>query len=144
MKRFLSFEVAGRPQQRGSKRPMPRKGGGPALMIDDNPRSKPWMAAVASVASQAMNGETLMDGPLHIKVWFWFKRPKSHYRSNGDLKATAPEWHASRPDCDKLLRSIGDALSGVVYRDDSQLAEVVAEKRYTENSECVVVRVEQL
>ena len=39
------------------------------------------------------------------------------------------------PDTDKLLRAVGDSLSGVVYEDDSQIIRVLAWKTYADNRE---------
>lgn len=49
---------------------------------------------------------------------------------------------ASSPDLDKLLRALGDAMTGVVYADDRQVAWYRdCEKRYTLSSEGAIVRV---
>lgn len=133
MSRQISFSVPGIPQPRGSKRAMPNRAGGRPLMVDTNSKSKPWMAAVSSAASEAMNGRELMDGPLRLIVTFLFPRPKSHYgtgRNATKLKLGAPYFHSSKPDCDKLLRAIGDAMTGIVYRDDAQLCDVASAKCY--------------
>jgi Holliday junction resolvase RusA-like endonuclease len=143
----IEFIVAGRPQQRGSKRPVRNKKTGATIMLDDNAKSKPWMAAVASAASEAMNGRPLLDGPLEISVVFLFKRPKSHFyqRKSGQVRRDdAPRWHASTPDLDKAMRAIGDAMTGVVYRDDAQISAATLVKQYTDSSERATVRVSEL
>jgi Holliday junction resolvase RusA-like endonuclease len=102
-------------------------------MREDNPNTKPWRAAVASEAIDAMQGRPLLAGPLALEAVFYFPRPKSHYRSGahaGELKPNAPTHHTSKPDADKLLRAVGDAITGIVCRDDSLLARVTSEKRY--------------
>lgn len=141
---MISFFVAGRPAQRGSKRAMPNPKGGRPLMVDDNVRSKPWMAAVAAAGADAMNGRKLLEGPLRIEVSFCFSRPKSHFhqRKSGQvLRGDAPHFHSSKPDADKSLRAIGDALTGVVYRDDAQLADVRITKVYIDGSEGALIEV---
>jgi Holliday junction resolvase RusA-like endonuclease len=143
----IRFTVAGRPQQRGSKKAFARKGGGQPLMVDANAKSGPWMAAVAAVASAEMDGAPLLEGPLSIAVWFHFKRPQTHFRKSQGvpfLRDDAPIYHASMPDADKLMRAIGDSLSGVVYRDDAQLAHVTVRKVYTESSEGASIEVSEI
>jgi Holliday junction resolvase RusA-like endonuclease len=143
----VRFNVAGTPQQRGSKQAFARKGGGRPLMVDANAKSKPWMATVAAAASEAMNGGDLLEGPLMVDVEFRFKRPQSHFhkRKSGTVKRDdAPMYHASTPDADKLMRAIGDSMSGVVYRDDSQLAVVNVVKVYTDSSEGATIAVWKL
>lgn len=145
--RTIYVEVAGRPQQRGSKQAFAGKNGGRPLMVDANKKSKPWMAAVAQAAAESINGQDLLFGPLRLTAKFKFKRPQSHFakRKGGPvLKPDAPEHVTSTPDLDKLLRAIGDAMTGVVYGDDKQIAMVSAWKIYTESSEGVWIAVEQL
>ena len=143
----VSFTVHGRPQQRGSKRPITNKKTGKTIMLDDNAKSRPWMNAVADAAAAAMNGRPLLDGPLRLSVTFEFKRPASHYgkrKGQSYLKEQAPKFVTTTPDADKLIRSIGDAMTGVVYRDDKQISLVYAHKVYTEGSEGAVIFVDRL
>lgn len=143
----VSFTVHGRPQQRGSKRPITNKTTGKTIMLDMNKNSRPWMNAVADAAAEAMNGRPLLDGPLRLSVTFEFKRPASHYgkrKGQPHLKESAPMWVTTTPDADKLIRSIGDAMTGVVYRDDKQVSSVYAMKIYTDSSEGAVIFVDRL
>jgi Holliday junction resolvase RusA-like endonuclease len=118
----VEFVVPGVPQQQGSK----NQWGG-----EDNPRVRPWRATVASAASEAVSA--LLYGAVEVEVVFVFPRPKAHYRTGAraaELKASAPSWHTSYPDLDKLQRAIGDALAGVVVSDDRQIASWLVTKRY--------------
>lgn len=116
-------------------------------MREDNPNTRPWRQAVAAEAMIAMGGEFIRGpwlGPLELQAVFMFARPKSHYRSGahaGELKPGAPEHHATKPDTDKLLRSVGDALTGILVRDDSQFAIVHAWKAYTTGAPCAEITV---
>ncbi len=130
----LQFTVPGVPAPQGSK--VRTKWG----VREDNPATRPWRTAVAWEATAAMRaltetvGEPLLP-PYLLEVIFFFPRPKSHYgtgKKAGVLKDTAPVFHAGKPDVDKLVRAIGDSLTGIVVRDDSQIARVYAEKRYGE------------
>lgn len=134
-RRQISFNVPGIPQPRGSKRAMPNRAGGRPLMVDTNAKSKPWMAAVSAAAAEAMSDAALMQGPLRLKVTFMFPRPKSHFRTGRNahvLKPLAPERVSKKPDVDKLLRAVCDAMTGIVFFDDAQVASVEAEKWYGE------------
>lgn len=102
-------------------------------MRDDNPNTKPWRAAVAAEAALVSHGLGLLEGPLKVRAEFFFPRPKSHFGSgrNAEIpKPNAPDFHTSKPDGDKLARAIGDALTGIVFRDDSQVAVWRIVKRY--------------
>lgn len=121
---MIEFTVHGIPAPQGSK----TKWGS-----EDNPRTKPWRAAVASDAAAAMDGTQAFHEPVTVHVLFHFPRPKSHYGSGknaGVEKAGAPKHCATKPDLDKLLRAIGDAITGIVIRDDSQIVAIAAVKHY--------------
>ncbi len=69
--------------------------------------------------------------PMRIKVSFLFARPQSHYRTNGQLKPSAPQYCTARiGDLDKLVRALCDALQGLCYLDDAQIIEINANRRY--------------
>jgi len=100
---------------------------------EDNPATKPWRNAVAGYALEAMSGQQPIAGPVRVEAVFTFPRPKGHYgsgRNAGQLKQSAPVHCDKAPDLDKLLRAIGDALTGVVLVDDSRIVEVAARKTY--------------
>jgi Holliday junction resolvase RusA-like endonuclease len=141
----VEFTVLGEPQPQGSKTVIQQKGRRPR-MIEDNPLTEPWRATIAKAAHAAVDGGELMTGPLRLRVVFVFPRPKGHFgtgRNEGTLKPSAPLYVRTRPDVDKLLRAVGDAITGIVCRDDAQLVEVRAEKHYGEPP-CAHVVVDQL
>ena len=82
-------------------------------------------------------GEPPTDGSVRITASFAFMLPKSKRRKN----APAPA-HVSRPDLDKLARALLDALTGIVYRDDSQVCSLSCSKCYAEQPG-VDVRIEE-
>lgn len=125
--------IIGIPAPQGSKNPW----GGEA-----NPNTRPWRATVAAEAAlhrDQITGDSLAAGPLKVTARFYFPRPKSHYRTGKNahvLKDTAPDYCATKPDLDKLQRAIGDALTGVLIRDDSQIVQWDATKLYGEPARC--------
>lgn len=124
---MIEFVIAGVPAPQGSK--TRTKWG----VREDNPATKPWRSAVAWEATAAMQGKELLTGPVELAAVFVFPRPKSHYRTGknaGQLRPDAPIHCATKPDTDKLLRSIGDAITGIVVRDDSQIVRINARKLY--------------
>lgn len=100
---------------------------------EDNPNTRPWRATVAAEAAHAWQGRPLCGDPVQVVATFVFPRPRSHYgtgRNAGTLKRSAPLWHKTKPDGDKLARAIGDALTGTILRDDSQIAQWTIRKVY--------------
>lgn len=118
--RELSFKVPGVPRTQGSKKLIN------GIMIEDNPSLPAWRMSVIKAATTSMRqiGWEMLDEPVGVSAYFYLPRPKQ------------PRfWRpAVKPDLDKLLRAIGDALTiaGVV-RDDSRIVLTIAEKRYIDD-----------
>lgn len=132
----VAFTVYGSPRTAGSKRAFAvRKGGkridgkmvggtftGRVAVSDDNPKSAGWKDKVAQVAGEVMAGRPVMEGPVMLGLRFYLLRPKGHVGKRG-LRPKAPAFHTIKPDVLKLARAVEDALSKVVYRDDSQIVD---------------------
>jgi Holliday junction resolvase RusA-like endonuclease len=104
--------------------------GGRAVLTDGKkgPALKEWRLAIAAEARmwlQATNAAPL-SGPVSMRVTFYLPRPKS-----------APKrvlYPATKPDLDKLVRSVGDALKGLAYEEDSRIVDILACKRFAVES----------
>ena len=144
----IAFEIFGEPRPAGSKRAFPfrRKDGSLGVRVThDNPHAQNWMAAVAQAARKTYHGP-LLTGAVALEITFYRPRPAGHFgsgRNAGQLKPSAPRFPTTKPDNTKLRRAIEDAMSGVIYRDDSQIVDGNDQKRY---GECyrTVVRIESL
>lgn len=118
--RLIAYGV---PQPQGSAKAFMPKGARYPVVTSDNPQLKGWRQLVAAEASRALQGTgQLLDGPVQVCAVFYLPRPKA-------LKAQARP-HVTRPDVDKLARAIGDALTGVVWRDDAQVVQWQVSKVY--------------
>lgn len=130
----MKFFVPGTPVPKGSAKAFVHRRTGRAIVRQDNAeRQKPWASAISYTAQQ--RGCRPAHGPVRIELWFRMPRPKNHYgtgRNAGVLKRGAKIYHTSTPDLDKLVRLVKDALTGVAWSDDSQVAEVAASKTYDE------------
>lgn len=138
MSEGLTFEVYGIAQPQGSARAFMPKGARYPVVTSDNPKLKAWRDLIAGEASRALHGTgRCFDGPIRICAAFYLPRPKS-LAKKGDVP------HITRPDVDKLARSVGDALTGVVYRDDAQIVQLKVEKYYAAAGESprAVIRVD--
>lgn len=123
----LRFEVRGMPVPQGSGRSF--IAGGKARHVTTSSPLLAWRGAIATEARAAMAGRPLLSGPVYVGLDFWPKpRPASHYlpansrRPRRELRLDAPTWNDGTPDADKLARAALDALTGVVFRDDGQVA----------------------
>jgi Holliday junction resolvase RusA-like endonuclease len=122
--RAVSFTVLGVAQPKGSAKAFAfrRKNGSlGAAVTSDNRSLKGWETMVRSAAQQQCGG-AFFDGAVRLAVVFFLPRPKS--------KPASVKHHLTRPDLSKLLRGIEDALTGVLWMDDSSVVEIVARKAY--------------
>lgn len=138
----IRFFVAGTPAPGGSKKAYVR--GGRAVLVDDAKNNASWRERVASEASRAYAGP-LLDDPLDVIFLFFEIRPRGHYGTGKNarrLKPSAPAYPAKKPDVLKLGRSTEDALSGVLWTDDSRTVDLLLRKRYGPRPGCqIMVRV---
>lgn len=70
---------------------------------------------------------------MRLELRFFSERPKNHYgtgRNTGRLKSSAPPYKITNPDLTKLTRAVEDALTGIIWKDDSQVVQQETMKRY--------------
>jgi len=83
-------------------------------------KSKRLMDWRSSIATEAKIALTELDSAVAIGMVFVVARPKTVKRSLPSVK----------PDLDKYVRAVMDALTGVAYADDAQVVSLYAEKVY--------------
>lgn len=113
----LSFFVEGIPVTQGSKRIVQPKGQRARMIDVKSTKLKAWRACIGWKARIAHKGEPV-EGPVRLSLVFDMPRPKT------------PSNQYPRGDLDKYIRAALDAMTGVVYRDDSQVVRVLASKHY--------------
>lgn len=119
---LVHVTIPGIAQPQGSARAFRR--GARVIVTSDNPKLAGWRDRVAWGLRDAFAGHPRYDGPVHLDVAFTFVRPRGAQRR---------AFPAVRPDLDKCVRAIGDALTDAgVWRDDAQLVILSATKRYGE------------
>jgi crossover junction endodeoxyribonuclease RusA len=136
----VSFFVPGKPAGKGSLRAFARADGGVGVEEGNADKVRPWMHAIAASALEA-GVRVLEDGSVGLVLIFRRPRPKSHTGAKGNLKPSAPSWPTTKPDIDKLARAVLDALTGVAYRDDSQVVRLEASKRFALSGEVEGVQI---
>ena len=119
----IEFFVPGIPKPAGSKRAFLNKKTGKIIVTEDCETSGDWRGDCKNFARKAYH-ENPIDGPVSLSVIFYMPRPKGHFgtgKKAGILKPNAPRWHTVKPDRTKLTRGLEDALTGIIWRDDSQV-----------------------
>lgn len=76
-------------------------------------------------AIHEMKGKKPLEGALSVTVCAYMPIPKSLKK-----KVKACDFHTKKPDLDNIIKQL-DALNGVVYKDDSQVALLTATKIYS-------------
>jgi crossover junction endodeoxyribonuclease RusA len=135
----LQFKVFGVPAPQGSSRGFLHRSTGRVIVTHDNPRTEPWRESVAWAALRAMREQDWpqAQGAVNVAAVFRLPRPQSLPRRVKD--------QTRKPDLDKLLRALLDALSQAsVWRDDAQVVSVHAGKRYVADGEAPGVDVSVL
>jgi len=124
--------IPGKPEPQGSTKAFVV--GGRARVTSDNTNLMPWRAlAVTKLQEMARDWPLpLFSGAVYVQVEFVFPRLKSHPKT---AKGAQPE-HTVKPDIDKLLRALYDAMTvtGVV-RDDACITKGWQSKRYAKIGE---------
>ena len=151
--RVIAFEVLGALATKGSGRAFTyrKKTGEVGVRItSDNPTLRAWetRARAEAVAARIRAGEGLIARPAGVSLTAVFRLPRPMKFSTPKYqagRAFAPP-HTVRPDVDKLLRALGDALRGAIYEDDAQIVTLSVGKRYAGLGEGwgVAVTVERL
>jgi len=124
-----SFFVEGAPVPKGSTKSfLHRKTGRIVTMQDNREKQKVWTERIVWKARE--KGVQLSGGACSLYVIFHMPEPKSFRNAKGNRKPSAPKWHTKKPDLDKLLRCVMDALTGIAWKDDSQVIRIVGRKGY--------------
>lgn len=76
------------------------------------------------------------DQPVSVTLYVYVPRPRAHFRTGkhaAQMKAGAPSVPATGIDLDKLQRCLGDAGTGILWRDDSRIAEWHVYRRFADD-----------
>jgi len=128
MAQLLHWFVEGTPIPQGSKTAMVVNGR--AVMFEANKKHKAWRDHVKATVGSL---ETPSTNPVRVELMFTFIRPKTVKREHMSVK----------PDIDKLSRSVLDAITGGIVKDDSQVIILNARKEYGDKAG-VLIRVMEI
>ena len=107
---ITEFFVPGTPIPQGSMRAFNNR------LVHVNAKAlKDWRGRIENL----YRGE-LVDGAVAVKIVFTLPRPRTVSRPLPCV----------RPDLDKLIRGVLDALTGTAFHDDAQVVSIIARKEY--------------
>jgi Holliday junction resolvase RusA-like endonuclease len=104
-------------------RPRVRKGGWSYMPT----KYKKWKSQVQEYLKFQYHGHLLSD-PLSINIVFHIKRPQSVTRALPFVN----------PDLDNYIKGVLDCMNGICYKDDAQIIEMYATKKYSDNPKIVI------
>ena len=79
-----------------------------------------------------------LEGPLYVEHHYYLKRPKKHFRSNGELRADAPPFPITKNtgDLDNYSKDTMDVLTELEFwGDDSQIVDARILKKWADTKE---------
>ena len=132
--RTITFRATGVPQPQGSMRAFTPKGWTRPILTSANPNLNDWRHVVAGAAPGGVCFER--SRALRLTLHFDLPRPKSLPKKTVD--------HVKKPDLDKLVRACKDALTKVLWADDSQVVDIKATKGYAVAGVGVTVRIDEV
>ncbi len=128
---MTTFHVAGHAVTQGSKKVIPLRGGGHALVESAGSRLTQWRHAINDEARTHWVGPPA-TGPVVVAAVFTVVRPKS-------APKRTRTWPTKRGlDIDKAARAVLDALTGVTFVDDSQVINLHVTKDYGDTPGVVI------
>ena len=121
---MISFFVDADPVAQPRQRHAIRNG----VAINYIPKNHPihvYKEMVALRARTACNG--ILEGPVGVTLIFLMPRPQAMIWKTKPMPRVL---HDGKPDFDNLAKAIADALNGIAWKDDAQIARCVVEKYY--------------
>lgn len=135
---MITFDVYGTPKGKGNAKARVVDGRAVLASFGFGASAKAlreWEAIVRAYARAELDGRPplFVGQAVLLVITFFLPRPASHYgtgRNAGVLRASSPAYPISKPDYDKLARSTSDALTAIVWDDDSRVVEALIRKRF--------------
>lgn len=123
----ISFTVPGAPHGKGRPR-FANRGKFVQTYTDDKTASYENLVKLA--ASRSMAGIELLTCPVAVELYLFVTPPASWSKKKTEAALAGEVFPTTKPDVDNVLKSIADAINGIVWGDDKQMVDVLIRKRY--------------
>ncbi len=139
---MITLDILGTPAPKGSSRAFMNRSTGRAVLAPGGSavnalKIKAWSTSVREQALLALPEQCVepvfVNTPLVVVIVFRMARPSGHWgkgKNAGKISSKAAAAPMSKPDIDKLVRATLDALTGLVFDDDSRISQLSAVKEW--------------
>lgn len=136
----IEFTVPGQPVAKGRARACKR---GNFIAHYTPEKTASYENLVKLYAQKEMGTNPITELPVSMDIEIYLEIPKSFSKKkqiDAQEKRLLP---TKKPDCSNVLKSIEDAMNGIVYKDDSQIVVVRISKYYSIRPRAVVRVIDQ-
>ena len=96
-------------------------------------KTKTYEQQVADAARVAMGAKLRTMEPVQVNMDIFVPIPKSWSKIKRARALNGVEYPTTKPDSSNILKSIEDAMNGIVFEDDKQIINHCITKRYSDN-----------
>ena len=83
--------------------------------------------------------DEIIEGPIALEVFFFLPIPKSTTKKKRNAMLLEDLRHTKKPDIDNYIKLILDVMTGIVYKDDSQIWRIDAKKMYSDDPRTEII-----
>lgn len=130
MTRTVAFSIPGKPVP--SRRRTAVNWKAKKIWSRKTPETENFHALVRAKAQDAMAGHPPFTKPVKLEFTVYWPIPKHTSRIRTSQAMSGARRPATRPDLENFIKTVADALSGVVYLDDSQIVDLHVQKFYAD------------
>ena len=125
----IKFTVPGAPAGKGRPRFARR---GTFVSVYTPEKTVDYENLVKFHARKAMYEKTIMTGPVEMRLLIYMQIPVSWSLKKRIAACSGETLPTIKPDADNVFKLCADALNGIVYTDDKQIADAHISKRYSD------------
>jgi Holliday junction resolvase RusA-like endonuclease len=137
---LITFRVDGPPVAKGRARATAI--GGMARLYTPA-KTRAYEDRIRIAAAMAMGDRKPFQGEILLTVTAYVAIPKSFSRARRTSAIVGSQHPTTRPDADNYAKAALDGCNGILFRDDSQVTDLIVRKRYAAEP-CLIVTMEAL
>ena len=97
-------------------------------------KTRNYESLIKEAAIEAMGSSEPLETPVTLYLYIRAPIPKSLPKKRIEACLNGLEKPIKKPDASNVLKSVEDAMNGVVYKDDSQIVNIHVSKVYSSQS----------